>query len=209
MSSQWRELTEGQTTFPPTPRTTLNHTTTTMKKTPLHLIKSIGRSPLRLGFLLVTLALATVLSSCATADFHQYTGAQQNWPIASGAFVTSKYDVPAYYGPPDRPYIMLGSLDATTNRGIGQDEASAVQDAARVAKRMGADAIIVIGSRREQVGTSSFGTVSTQSSGTGGFYGDVVGNSVYGQHLRKQLLHFKYVWFVIWRLSREGVSARY
>ena len=111
-----------------------------MKKTPLHLIKSIGWSPLRLAFPLVTLALAA-LSGCATADFHQYTGAQQNWPTASGAFVTTKYDVPAYYGPPDRPYIVLGSLDATTNRGIGQDEASAVQDAARVAKRMGANAI--------------------------------------------------------------------
>ena len=76
----------------------------------------------RLGFLLVTLALVAMLSGCATSDFHQYTGAQQNWPIASGAFVTTKYDVPAYYGPPDRPYIVLGSLDATTVRGIGQDE---------------------------------------------------------------------------------------
>src|SRR5512133_3123517 len=100
--------------------------------------------------LLVLSALA--LFGCATADFHQYTGTQQNWPTASGTFVSTKYDVPAYYGPPDRPYIVLGSLDATTNRGIGQDEASAVQDAARVAKRMGANAIIVIGSGREQVG---------------------------------------------------------
>jgi len=150
-----------------------------MKKTPLHLIKSIDRSPLRLGFLLVTLALAA-LSGCATSDFHQYTGAQQNWPTASGAFVTTKYDVPAYYGPPDRPYIVLGSLDATTVRGIGQDESSAVQDAARVAKKMGANAVIVMGSGREQVGTSSFGTVSTHSSETGSFYGAALGNSVYG-----------------------------
>ena len=134
----------------------------------------------RLGFLLVTLALVAMLSGCATSDFHQYTGAQQNWPIASGAFVTTKYDVPAYYGPPDRPYTVLGSLDATTVRGIGQDESSAVQDAARVAKRMGANAVIVIGSGREQVGTSSFGTVSTHSSETGGFYGAALGNSVYG-----------------------------
>ena len=149
--------------------------------TTLHITNSINRSPLQLRFLLITLTLAAMLSGCATSDFHQYTGAQQNWPTASGAFVSTKYDVPAYYGPPDRPYIVLGSLDATTVRGIGQDEASAVQDAARVAKRMGANAIIVIGSGREQVGTSSFGTVSTHSSETGGFYGAALGNSVYGR----------------------------
>src|SRR5256886_6979421 len=121
------------------------------------------------------------LTSCASQDFHQYTGVQQNWPTASGTFVSTKYDVPAYYGPPNRPYIVLGSLDATTVRGIGQDAESAVQDAARVAKRMGANAIIVIGSGREQVGTSSFGTATTNSSFTGGVYGAAVGNSVYGR----------------------------
>ena len=125
--------------------------------------------------------VALLFWGCATADFHQYTGAQQNWPTASGAFVSTKYDVPAYYGPPNRPYIVLGSLDATTVRGIGQDAESAVQDAARVAKRMGADAIIVIGSGREQVGTSSFGTASTNSNYTGGVYGAALGNSVYGR----------------------------
>ena len=95
---------------------------------------------------LFTLSFVTALTSCASQDFHQYTGVQQNWPTASGTFVSTRYGVPAYYGPPNRPYIVLGSLDATTVRGIGQDAESAVQDAARVAKRMGADAIIVIGS---------------------------------------------------------------
>jgi len=118
---------------------------------------------------------------CASQDFHQYTGVQQNWPTASGTFVSTKYDVPAYYGPPNRPYIVLGSLDATTVQGIGQNAESAVQDAAHVAKRMGADAIIVIGSGREQTGTSSIGTVSTNSSYTGGVYGAALGNSVYGR----------------------------
>ena len=113
------------------------------------------------------------------------------------ALLRTKYDVPAYYGPPNQPYIVLGSLDATTVRGIGQDAESAVQDAARLAKRMGADAIIVIGSGREHVGTSSFGTASTNSSYTGGAYGAALGNSVYGPHLRKRLVHYKYVWFVL------------
>ena len=128
--------------------------------------------------LLVLFAL--ILSGCGTADFHQYTGTQQNWPTASGTFVSTKYDVPAYYGPPNRPYTVLGSLDATTRRGRWQDAASAVQDAARVAKRMGADAIIVMGSGKEQVGTASFGNASTSSNYSGGFFGAATGNSLYG-----------------------------
>ncbi len=127
------------------------------------------------------LSLATVLTSCASQDFHQYTGVQQNWPIASGTFVSTKYDVPAYYGPPNRPYIVLGSLDATTERGIGQNAESAVQDAARTAKKMGADAVVVLGSGREQVGTGSFQTSSTTSNYNGGLYGTAVGNNVYGR----------------------------
>jgi len=129
--------------------------------------------------LLVLFAL--ILFGCATADFHQYTGTQQNWPTASGTFVSTKYGVPAYYGYPNRPYTVLGSLDATTVRGVGQDAESAVQDAARVAKRMGADAIIVMGSGKEQVGTSSFANASTNSNYSGGFSGTTTGNSFYGR----------------------------
>jgi hypothetical protein len=130
---------------------------------------------------LVALSSVTALISCASQDFHEYTGVQQNWPTASGTFVSTKYGVPAYYGPPNRPYIVLGSIDATTVRGIGQNAESAVQDAARAAKRMGADAIVVIGSGREQTGTSSIGTASTTGSYTGGVYGAALGNSVYGR----------------------------
>src|SRR5262245_24289248 len=126
-------------------------------------------------------ALTITMVSCASQDFHQYTGVQQNWPTASGTFVSTKYDVPAYYGPPNRPYTVLGSLDATTVRGIGQDAESAVQDAARVAKKMGADAIIVMGSGKEQVGTASFGSASTSSNYSGGFFGAANGNSLYGR----------------------------
>ena len=117
---------------------------------------------------------------CATADFHQYTGSQQNWPTSSGTFVSTKYDVPTYYGPPNRPYTVLGSLDATTVRGPGQDAESAVQDAARAAKKMGADAIIVMGSGKEQVGTASFGSASTSSNYSGVFSGEIIGNDLYG-----------------------------
>src|SRR5262249_49001822 len=87
-----------------------------------------------------------VLFGCATADFHQYTGTQQNWPTASGPFVSTKYDVPAYYGPPSRHYIVLGSLDVTTGPPGGNLVTGAedgVEFAAGKAKKMGADAIIV------------------------------------------------------------------
>ena len=120
------------------------------------------------------------LTGCATADFHQYTRAQQNWPTASGTFVSTKYDVPTYYGPPNRPYTVLGSLDAATVRGPGQDAESAVQDAARAAKKMGADAIIVMGKGKDQVGTASFGSASTSSSYSGSFSGEIIGNDLYG-----------------------------
>ena len=79
------------------------------------------------------------------------------------------------------PYTVLGSLDATTVRGVGQDAESAVQDAARVAKRMGADAIIVTGSGKEQVGAASFGSASTSSNYSGGFFGAATGNCLYGR----------------------------
>ena len=81
-----------------------------------------------------------VITGCATADFHQDTGTQQNWPTASGTFVSTKYDVPAYYGPPNRPYIVLGSLDVTTGPPGGNLATRAeggIEFAAGKAKKMG------------------------------------------------------------------------
>src|SRR5215471_5763070 len=87
-----------------------------------------------------------LLYGCASQDFHQYTGVQQNWPTSSGTFVSTKYDVPAYYGPPNRPYIVLGSLDVTTGPPGGNLATRAedgIEFAAGKAKKMGGDAIIV------------------------------------------------------------------
>lgn len=79
-------------------------------------------------------------TGCANADFTPYVGAQQNWPIAGGAFVSNRYIVPAYYGLPPGPYVALGYLDATTapvrRRGV-------VEFGARRSKEIGGDAIIV------------------------------------------------------------------
>ena len=91
---------------------------------------------------LLGLTVAAALTGCAVADFTPYQGAQQNWPTARGAFVSTQYAVPAYHGYPARPYIVLGYLDATTapirQRGV-------VEFAARRAKEIGGDAIIVMG----------------------------------------------------------------
>ena len=100
--------------------------------------------------------LTLFLSGCATSDFHQYTGAQQNWPTASGAFVGTKYDVPAYYGLPSRPYIVLGSLDVTTGPPGGNLATRAedgVEFAAGKAKKMGGDGIIVQSYGKVQAGS--------------------------------------------------------
>jgi hypothetical protein len=87
-----------------------------------------------------------LLSGCAIAEFHPYAGQQQNWPTSPGAFVDSQYVVPTFYGYPSRPYNVIGYLDATTApiRRFG-----VVSFAARRAKELGADAIIVLGKGTE------------------------------------------------------------
>ena len=128
-------------------------------------------------FIAISVA-AIVLIGCATADFHQYTGTQQNWPTASGTFVSTKYDVPAYYGPPNRPYIVLGSLDVTTGPPGGNLATRAedgIEFAAGKAKKMGADAIIVQRYGKVQAGSVAMANASTNSNYQGGFSGEVVG----------------------------------
>ena len=128
----------------------------------------VPRRPLRF-FLLAAL----VLSGCAVADFTPYSGGQQNWPTAPGAFVKTEYVLPAYLGYPNRPYNVFGYLDATTapirRRGF-------VAFAARRAKELGADAIIVL-----QQGAEYAGTLATANSYTSAnVFGSYVGNTFTG-----------------------------
>jgi hypothetical protein len=102
----------------------------------------MGRSMLaaaKIGYGLCFAAL--LLSGCAIADFEPYSGQQQNWPTSPGTFVNNTYAVATYFGYPPRPYNVIGYLDATTapirHRGV-------VAFAARRAKELGADAIIVL-----------------------------------------------------------------
>ena len=69
--------------------------------------------------LITTLSLIAMLTGCTSTEFTPYAGAQQNWPISSGAFVSNKYVLPVYQGPPPRPYIVLGYIEAATSAGTG------------------------------------------------------------------------------------------
>ena len=123
---------------------------------------------------LTFLISAAVLSSCATADFKPYVGQQQDWPTAPGAIMDTKYVVPVYYGPPPRPYKIVGYLDATTapvrRRGV-------VSFAARRAKEMGGDAIIIASKGLEYAGNYTTSSASTQAVYTG----QRIGNTYYGR----------------------------
>jgi hypothetical protein len=114
--------------------------------------------------LAIAILTTAKFSGCAVADFTTYSGQQQNWPTKPGSFVATQYAIPAYvHSYPDRPYNVIGYLDATTapirQRGV-------VAFAARRAKELGADAIIVLAQGSEYAGTISSGNAFT----SGNFY---------------------------------------
>ena len=102
---------------------------------------------------------AGLLTSCATSNFTPYEGAQ-NWPVSQGALVDRKYAVPVYYGAPPQRYIVVGSLE------IGNATAgSEVEAAADQAKKLGADAIIVLSHGSSYGGTVSTGNATVYGAG--------------------------------------------
>jgi hypothetical protein len=118
-----------------------------------------------------------VVSGCAIADFTTYSGQQQNWPTQPGSFVATQYAIPAYvHSYPDRPYNVIGYLDATTapirQRGV-------VAFAARRAKELGADAVIVLAQGSEYAGTLTTGNAFTSGNFyAGGFNATTTGTRV-------------------------------
>jgi hypothetical protein len=100
------------------------------------------KSSLRYQLFIAATITVLIISGCAIADFTTYSGQQQNWPTQPGAFVATQYAIPVYlHSYPDRPYNVIGYLDATTapirRRGV-------VGFAARRAKELGGDAIVVL-----------------------------------------------------------------
>jgi hypothetical protein len=139
---------------------------------------------------LIGLLIASTLTGCATADFTPYVGAQQKWPTSSGAFVQTieaghgpmseggAYKLPVYYGPPERPYRVIGYLEADSGSlAIWQSgKIESLRPAVKVAARHGADALILVAQDVETRGstTSSFGNFSSNTSISGANYGNTV-----------------------------------
>jgi hypothetical protein len=139
----------------------------------------------------IALLTAAVLTSCATADFTPYTGAQQKWPTAPGAFVKTveaghgpmaeggAYKLPVYFGPPNRQYQVIGSIDAEVPLGVFQSgKIESLRPAVREAAQHGADAIIVIGQDVETRGysTTSFANANANTN----YHAFANGNGIYG-----------------------------
>jgi hypothetical protein len=124
-------------------------------------------------FLPILAVLLLLLGGCATADFTPYRGAQQEWPVAAGAFVETKYEVPVYHGAPDRPYRVLGYLTADTAP-VRRFAGGVASFMARRAQELGGDALILLDKHSEYSGTfntfSATGTTwgnTTTVTGTG------------------------------------------
>ena len=99
--------------------------------------------------------VAVLCSGCAWARFRPSEGAQQNWPTAPGANVERSHGIPVYFGPQPRRYKVIGMIDATTapvrRNGV-------VAFAARRAREIGGDAIIVRSEGHEFAGTFNTAT---------------------------------------------------
>lgn len=110
---------------------------------------------------LICWVAAALLSGCASSEFTPYEGSQTQWRVGEGAMVDRKYAVPVYYGPPPKPYVVMGML-ATGNTRTASGNLASAADKART---LGGDAIIVM-----HQGTSSRGTYNTATAtvvGTG------------------------------------------
>jgi hypothetical protein len=98
---------------------------------------------------LLPLLLTLALSSCDTVEFTRYSGPQLNWPTQPGSFVTDKYAIPAYLsGLPDSPYALIGYVDT-----VAYSSSGSLAVAAREAKQMGADAIVLVRQGQQYGGT--------------------------------------------------------
>jgi hypothetical protein len=124
--------------------------------------------------------LTFILWGCADVEYTAYSGAQQNWPVASGSFVQTKFDLPVYFGPPDKPYRVLGYMEvqsaplAVWESGKSESVKPAVQEA----RKHGADAVILLNSGTNVVGSNTFSSAnwSSNTQMSGGIYG----NNFYG-----------------------------
>jgi uncharacterized protein YbjQ (UPF0145 family) len=95
---------------------------------------------------------------CATADFTPYHGSQQNWPVASGAFIDNKHTVPVFYGTANRPYDVIGYLKAETDA-FRNTQSQVIDFMAHRAREVGGNGLIVVGTGSHYLGSVSSGSV--------------------------------------------------
>jgi hypothetical protein len=120
--------------------------------------------------------LTFILCGCADVEYTAYSGQQQNWPVASGSFVQRKFDLPVYFGPPDRPYRVLGYMETESAPlaiwETGKSES--IKPAVKEAIKHGADALVLLASGTNTSGsiTSSYGQWGSNTTTTGGVYGN-------------------------------------
>ena len=97
------------------------------------------------------------------ADFTPYPGAQQNWPVAAGAFVDNKYAVPVFWR--TKPTIRRNGLSECRNCARSCRRGAVIAFMARRAQEVGGNGLIVLATNRQYVGSVS------NSSVTGNVYG--------------------------------------
>jgi len=73
------------------------------------------------------------------AHYAEFAGTQRDWPQTDKALINiqhNKYGVPIYHDLPDKPYEVLGTVQAGGNK--------SVKIAAEAAQALGADAILIV-----------------------------------------------------------------
>ena len=107
----------------------------------------------RIGRLCTLLAMVTSAGCVSSSGLIPYRGVQQNWPVSAGAIAEEIEGIPVYQGYPEKPYMVLGSLQVTgeqwqvgfIHEGKNQMMRRVLKSAISEAKKAGAHAVIYDG----------------------------------------------------------------
>jgi TPR repeat protein len=133
-----------------------------MKTSSVSPLPSGVKAPLQLLLAFACVLLAGCVSPKVSPEFIPYIGEQRGWPQSPGSIVETNYNVPIYYGWPNKPYIVLGGIT------VKGSHPAAV---ASYAKSKGADALIYCGSLTRNAGTYTAPGHATSIS-SGSYIGD-------------------------------------
>lgn len=114
---------------------------------------------------LLAAACVLVLGGCATATFTPLEGKPKPGALGKNAKVNTDWDLPIYSGPPSRPYVVIGMIEADAGEG-GID--GLTRAAIREAEANGADGLIVVSADRQVTGVMTTGFGGWPAYGWGG-----------------------------------------